>query len=153
MLICNGLVCWLSERFAYILLTDVKWWGRLRREAGKEIQAFVRRGHVGPVQVEKLLFYVKHPIKEIRGVGDFVERVAGKPDELWKKHGDETCLKSRREYMRFIGNNDKVTFIRLKNLRELANPVSADVLLKKLGILRMPRGGKYLSRDLLKQII
>jgi len=143
----------LSERYAYILLTDSKWWERLREEAAKEIQSFVRRGRVGPLKAEKILFYVKSPVKEIRGIGDFFERVAGDPKELWEKYGHETCLKSRQEYIQFVGNSDKVTFIRLKNLRELANPLPTEALRKKLGILRMPRGGKYLSRELLKQIV
>jgi len=143
----------LSERYAYILLTDPNWWKRLREEAAKEVQSFVRRGQVGPLKAERLLFYVKCPVKEVRGIGDFVERIAGDPKELWRKHGRETCLKSYREYMEFVGDSRKVTFIRFKNLRELGTPVPAEVLRKKLGILRMPRGGKYLSRELLKQII
>lgn len=149
-------MCWLPdrpERYAYILLTDSKWWERLLEEAAKEIQSFVRRGRVGPLKAEKLLFYVKFPVKEIRGIGDFVERVAGDSKELWKKYGHETCLKSRREYMQFIGDSNKVTFIRLKNLRELANPIPNEAFRKKLGIFRIPRGGKYLSRELLKQIV
>ena len=59
-----------DEQYGFILLTDEKWWSRLceRCSGGKKIHAFVRRNLVGPKKAEKLLFYVKRPSMQIRGL-------------------------------------------------------------------------------------
>ncbi|MEM2102259.1 MAG: hypothetical protein QXM22_01940, partial [Candidatus Bathyarchaeia archaeon] len=69
----------MSERHAYILITAENWWNRrcLQSKAGKVFQVFVRHGFVGPLQAELLLFYVKNPVRELRGKAEFVERVTG----------------------------------------------------------------------------
>jgi len=64
----NQVGAWVSEKYAYILLTNEKWWSRRRdqNKVGKTLQAFVRRGTVGPKNAELVLFYVTYPSKEIR---------------------------------------------------------------------------------------
>jgi len=143
------------ERYAYILLNTEKWWNRLcsQNRAGKTVHTFVRRGLVGPKKAELILFYVTHPHKEIRGVGEFIERITGKADELWNTHGHECLLKSYEEYMDFMEGRTKATFIRFKNLRELATPIPASRISQVAGIGRMSRMGKYITKEMVHQLI
>jgi len=55
-----------SERYAYILMDNEKWWNQLcnQNRAGKKLHAFVRKSIVGPKNAKMLLFYVTHPVKE-----------------------------------------------------------------------------------------
>ncbi|MBS7621859.1 hypothetical protein KEJ32_07100 [Candidatus Bathyarchaeota archaeon] len=144
-----------DEQYGFILLSDEKWWGRLceRCKSGKKTHAFVRRNLVGPKRAEKLLFYVKRPSMQIKGIADFLERVAGDFKELWEKYGGETCLSSFKEYLAFLEGRKKATFIRFTNFRELENPVSFEVFKKLLGVLKVPRGGKYINREIVNQLI
>jgi len=143
------------ERYGYVLLMSEKWWRRLVEEnsKGRKVHIFVRRGLRGPLKTRVLLFYVKHPIREIRGAAEFVERFAGDKHELWKKYGEGTCLKNYNEFLRFLGKRGKATFIKFRGFRELPSPVPAQQLLTKAGIARMPRGGKYLSEETVNQLI
>jgi len=145
----------MSERYGYILLSNEKWWNRLcsQKRAGKSFQAFVRKGNVGPKKTELILFYVTYPFKEVRGSGEFVERVTGSAGNLWKDYGQETCLKSFTEYLDFLQGRTKVTFIRLKNLRVLDTPISASVIYRLTGINRMPRSGRYINKELTHKLI
>jgi hypothetical protein len=56
-----------EEHYAYILIEDEKWWNqRLNRNKEEDvIHAFVRRGRVGPKDAQKILFYVKQPMKQL----------------------------------------------------------------------------------------
>lgn len=117
------------------------------------MHTFVRRGLVGPKKAKLLLFYVTYPHKEIRGVGDFIERITGDTDDLWKTYGHESLLESYEEYMDFLQGKTKATFIRFKNLRVLAVPVPAGVISKVTGINRMPRIGKYITKEMAHQLI
>jgi predicted transcriptional regulator len=145
----------MSERYAYILLSNVKFWNRLcdRHKAGNTSHAFVRKGAVGPKNTQMLLFYVSHPRKEIGGVAEFVERVTGLTGELWNMHGSETCLKSFEEYLEFMEGRDKATFIRFKNFREINPPIPLKTLCEVLGTRRLSRAGKYLSREDFNELI
>ena len=144
-----------KKNYGFILISDRKWWNRLceRKRKGFQIHTFIRRNLVGPVETEKLLFYVKRPLMQIRGAADFIERVAGDYKELWDKYGSETCLKSFNEYLRFLQGRRKVTFIRFTNLLELAAPISLKTLKKVLHVSKMPRGGKYISQETVNKLI
>ncbi|MGB9854377.1 MAG: hypothetical protein ACPLRY_06195 [Candidatus Bathyarchaeales archaeon] len=144
----------LDERYGFILLSDEKWWNRLceRSRGGSQTHAFVRRSLVGPVETQKLLFYVKRPAMQIRGIADFIERVAGDYKELWSKYGSETCLKSFEDYLDFLQEKRKVTFIRFTNFCVFEVPVSMEAITKVLGVLRVPRGGKYINREMVNQL-
>jgi len=144
----------LNKRYAYILISDEKWWNRLceRNRSSNEVHVFVRRNRVGPLETRKLLFYVKKPIMQIRGVADFIERLAGDYKELWNTYGDETYLRTFDKYISFLKGRKAVTFIRFANFRELENPVSMAVISRVLGVFRVPRGGKYLNRETANQL-
>lgn len=145
----------MSERYAYILLSNEKWWNRLcsQKRAGKVSHAFVRKGIVGPKQTELILFYVTYPFKEIRGFGEFVERVIGSAGNLWKDYGQETCVKSFGEYLGFLEGRTNVTFIRFRNLHVLDIPVPVSVISQVTGINRMPRSGRYINKEMTHKLI
>ncbi len=143
-----------NEHYAYILIFNEKWWNRLckRNRSSDEIHVFVRKNRVGPLETQKLLFYVGKPIIQIRGVADFIERLTGDYKDLWNAYGDETCLKNFDEYVNFLKGRKTATFIRFTNFHELRNPISMDAIIQALGVLRIPRGGKYLNRETANQL-
>ena len=145
----------LDGHHGFILLSDEKWWKRLceRNRKGNQIHAFVRRSRVGPLETEKLFFYVKRPVMQIRGVADFIQRLSGSYRELWDSYGSETCLETFDEYVNFLQGRETVTFIRFTNFRELENPVPMEVINRVLGVLRMSRNGKYINRETTNQLI
>jgi len=144
-----------EEHYAYILVEHEKWWNSRcnKNQKGTNTQAFVRRGKVGPKDAKTLFFYVKLPVGEIRGFGDFLERISGTADELWNMHGSETVFKSRDEYNDFVEGRSRVTFIRFKNLQELEKPIYWKDLSAALGIKKMPNGGRYLSRETVNSLV
>jgi len=145
----------LDAHYAFILLSDEKWWKRLceRNRNGNQIHAFVRTSRVGPLKTEKLFFYVKRPVMQIRGVADFIERLSGNYKELWFSYGNATCLKTFDEYITFLRGRETVTFIRFKNFCELDNPIPMEVIKKILDVLRIPRNGKYINRETANQLM
>jgi len=145
----------MSERFAYILLSNEKWWNRIcgQKSVGKTSHAFVRRGIVGPQRTELILFYVTYPSKEIRGFGEFVERATGNARALWKNYGQETCLNSFEEYLAFLEGRTRVTFIRFRGLHLLDTPISANTISQITGINRMPRSGRYINKETAHRLI
>jgi len=142
-------------KYGFILLTKEKWWNRrvAQHRAGKKVQAFVRKNAAGPVNTTLLLFYVTSPAREIRGTGDFVERVVGKTEMLWKNYSKETVFKSHDEYLSFMQGRTKAAFIRFSNLRELQQPIPLKKMLKVIGASRLPRSGKYLSKKAVNKLL
>ena len=145
----------LSEKYAYILLSDEKWWIRRcnKNKAGQTLQSFVRKGAVGPKDAKLILFYIKHPLREIRGSGEFLERIVGDADKLWTALGHETVFDSYQEYLTFMNGRTHATFIRFKNLQEFFTPIPVKVFSQICGVSRMPRGGKYISREMANALI
>ena len=143
-----------SERYAFILISGEKYWNRLRErnKANIGIHVFVRKNRVGPIEAQKLLFYVKKPIMQVRGVADFIERLTGDHEEMWRKYGAESCFESFDEYCAFAQGREKMTFVRFKNFRELENALPAEVVTSVLGFSKMPRGGKYVNLETAKQL-
>jgi len=145
----------MSKQYAYILINAEKWWNRRlsQNEAGKTIHAFVRRGTVGPKNAQFVLFYVKHPLREIRGIGELIERITGDIDELWNNYGNETVFKSYQEYLEFLQGRTKTTFIRLRNVRKLSTPIPLKTVSGILNVNRMARGGRYLNKETFEKIV
>lgn len=113
----------------------------------------MRRGAVGPKDAKMILFYIKHPLREIRGSGEFLERIVGDAYKLWTALGHETVFDSYQEYMTFMNGRTRATFIRFKNLQEFSAPISVKVFSQICGVSRMPRGGKYISREMANALI
>jgi len=145
----------MPEKYAYILLSDEKWWSRRvdKNKAGKTLQSFVRRGFVGPKDAKLILFYIKHPVREIRGSGEFLERIVGDAEKLWSALGHETVFDSYQEFVAFMNGRTRATFIRFKNLQELSTPIPVKIVSQVIGVNQMPRGGKYISRETANALI
>ena len=143
------------KRYAFIVLNLEKFWKRLssQNRAGKNAHAFVRRGVVGPKNAKLLFFYVTHPHKDIRGFADFIERITGDAEDLWKSFGHESLLNSYDEYKDFLQGRKKATFIRFRNLRELPTPVTTKNLSQIIGKEKMPQMGLYLTEKMAHQVI
>jgi len=131
------------ERYAFILNADEKYWNRLRErnKANRGIHAFVRKNQVGPKNAQRLLFYVKKPVMQIRG-----DR-----EELWRKYGAESCFESFKEYCTFAQGREMMTLVRFKNFTELENPKPTEVIRSILGSLQGFRG-KYVNLKTAKQL-
>lgn len=144
-----------EDRYAYILVEHEPYWKKRVEQHRKSIgtQAFVRRGKVGPKDANILLFYVKLPAGEVRGYGEFLERISGAVDELWSKYGSETVFESKGDYDKFVEEHEKVTLIRFKNLQELNKPLPWKELAATLGIKKMPNGGRYLNHETVNSLL
>lgn len=138
------------ERYAFILIADEKYWNRLRErnKASSETHAFVRKSKVTPKTAQKLLFYVKKPVMQIRGIADFIERLTG---ELWRKYGAESCFETFEEYYAFAQGRTMMTFVRFRSFVELENPKTTEVTRSILGSLQGFRG-KYVNLATAKQL-
>lgn len=145
----------LPEKYAYILLSDEKWWARRinKYKAGITLQSFVRKGFVGPKDAKLILFYIKHPVRAILGSGEFLERIKGDSNKLWTIIGHETVFDNYQEYLAFMNGRIHATFIRFRNLQEFSAPIPFKVFSQVIGVNQMPRGGKYLSKEMTDALI
>ena len=143
-----------SERYAFVLIADEKYWNLLclRNRASGGTYAFVRRSKVAPKSARKLLFYVKKPVMQVRGIADFVERVTGDSGELWRKHGGESCFETFEDYQDFTQGRMTMTFVRFRNFVEIKNPKTKDATRNILGSLQGFRG-RYVSLQTTKQLV
>jgi predicted transcriptional regulator len=142
------------ERYAFILIADEKYWNMLceRNRASSGTYSFVRKNKVAPKNAQKLLFYVKKPVMQVRGIADFVERVAGDSGELWRKHGSESCFETSEDYYSFAQGRTAMTFVRFKNFVEIETPKTTEATRSILGSLQGFRG-KYVNLATTKQLI
>jgi len=142
-----------NERYAFILIADEKYWNRLceRNSTNREVHVFVRKNQVGPREAQRLLFYVKKPIMQVRGTADFIERLTGNYEELWRKYGTESCFESFDEYAAFAEGREKMTFVKFKNFAEIKNPKPTEVMRSVLRSLQGFRG-KYVNEETAKQL-
>jgi len=96
---------------------------------------------------------VIHPHKDIRGFADFVERVTGDAENLWKSLGHESLLNSYDEYYDFLQGRKKATFIRFRNLKEFPQTVTTKTMAQIIGKERMPQMGLYLTERIAHRLI
>jgi predicted transcriptional regulator len=141
------------ERYTFILIADEKYWNKLRErnKTQLEIHAFVRKNQVAPKNAEKLLFYVKKPVMQVRGTADFIERLTGDSEELWRNYGAESCFESFEEYCEFAQGRMMMTFVRFNNFKELENPKPTEAIRNILGSLQGFRG-KYVNFETAEQL-
>ena len=145
-----------SERYAYVLTVDEKYWNRLcqRNKATLGTHVFIRKSQVAPKQVQQLLFYVTGAKKkQVLGVADFVERLTGNYEELWAKYGGESCFESFDEYKSFADGREMMTFVSFSNFREISNPMPKEELAKVLGSLQRFSVRKYLDKETAMQLL
>ena len=142
------------ERYAFILTATSKYWERLRNRNNISggIQAFVRKNQVAPKRARRLLFYVTKPVMQVRGVADFIERLTGDSEDLWREYGSESCFKTFEEYCDFVEGREMMTFVRFTNFVELENPKTKEETKNILGSLQGLRG-KYVGLHVMEQLI
>ena len=143
------------SKYAYILLTNERWWNRriAQSRAGKKVQTFVRKNAVGPIKTNLLLFYVNNPVREVKGIGEFEERVVGEIEQVWRDYNEETVFESHDEFLGFLQGRTKATFIRFRNLEELNPPIPLRKVLQVVGVSRLSRNGKYLSKEVANKLM
>ena len=131
-----------------------KWWVQFchRNRIGKTMHAYIQGGAkgAGPKDTKDtklVFFYVVHPLKEMRGFGEFAGRIVGKAGKLWGSHGHETCLTSHEEYDNLTRGKEKIAFVRFEGLHEGSMPIPFLAISRTLGVERMPRRGRYVSRE------
>jgi predicted transcriptional regulator len=139
----------MSQHHAFVMMVKEKYWIEYRRrhQEGKNIHTYVIRGAAPPKRTTILLFYVSNPVKAVSGYADFVERKFGSPTELWDEFGNESVLKSKKDFEEFIGTAQTVSFVRFKNLREAADPIALSSLRMLLGDTGFSRKGFYINED------
>lgn len=145
----------MNTRYAFVLMIQPKWWNgflhRLRQ--GKLTHSYVQHGVAPPRDASLLLFYVTKPVGEVAGYAELIERKVGDADEVWKEHSEESVLSSKKEFDEFIGNVQKVSFVRFRNLHQAATPIALDNVLMLLGLKRLSRKGFYLSKDIADKML
>jgi len=138
-----------ESRWGYVLPIEERYWTRFskRNRAGKKVHAYVLAGNLLSARVKLVFFYSIHPIKEVLGYADFLERISGDSRELWKSNGHEACLNSFDEYSDLTRRKDRVTFFRFTNLQETSKIVSFDQVSGILATTRMSQTGMYLTKE------
>lgn len=145
----------MSGKYAFVIMTKEKWWNRFRdnNQRGKRVQSYVRRGLAPPKKASLILFYVTKPAGEIAGYAEFMERKTGNANEMWKEHGDESVLISKQEYDEFVGDKQKISFIRFKDLHEAKQSLKLNDVLLFLGTRRLSRKGFYIDKETAHKLI
>jgi len=145
----------MGGKYGFVIMIQDKWWqGFLQRHReGKTVHSYIRTGFAPPKEASLLFFYVAKPVGEIAAFAEFVERRIGSPDEVWSEHGAESVLKSKEQFEEFIGDGQRVSFIRFKNVREAAKPIPLSNLNLLLGVKRLSRKGFYLDKATSNKLI
>jgi predicted transcriptional regulator len=132
-----------------------KWWQGFchRQDEGKQTHSYVQRGAGAPKETNLILFYVAKPESAIKGYAEFIERKTGDAEEIWKTHGKESVLKSKDKFKAFIGDSEKVSFIRFKELRTASEPLPLKNVLLFLGLKRLSRKGFYVDKGTADRLI
>ncbi len=117
------------------------------------MQVFIRKNAAGPIDSRLLLFYVTHPVREIKGIANFKQPIVGEVEELWRKYDGETVFQFHDEYLDFMQGRTKATFIRFENLHELVPPIPLKKALQTIGISQLPLSGKYLSEETTNKLL
>ncbi|MEM2970438.1 MAG: hypothetical protein QXR63_05840 [Candidatus Bathyarchaeia archaeon] len=148
-------VVWMEEKYAFVMMVKEKWWREFCRlsHEGRRVFSYVSGPRAPPKWASLLFFYVSKPAGNIGGYAEFVERKVGRPEELWKEHGNETVFGSEDEYFQFIKWKQKASYIRFKNLQEAANPIPLNNVCSLLGVNKLARKGFYISRETAEKMI
>jgi predicted transcriptional regulator len=126
-----------TDHYAFVLVLDQNYWDRLcgRINQGKETRFFVRGNAVGPLNTQKLLFYVTKPHMQVLGEADFVQRIIGPPQDLWSQYGAQSIFESQEEFENFAGDRKQLTFIEFTNFSQIPNPQSKETVHSMIGPL------------------
>jgi predicted transcriptional regulator len=145
----------MNEKYAFVIMIKEKWWREFcrRHREGKKVHSYVQGGWAPPKSTSLMFFYVTKPVAEIAGYAEFIERKVGDAESLWSEHGTESALQTAERYAEFIGDKERVSFIRFKNLQEVAKPISLNNVLMLLGVKRLARKGFYIDKETAEKLI
>jgi len=145
----------MDEKYAFVMMIREKWWREFcqHQREGKETHSYVQGGWAPPKATSRLLFYVAKPVGEIAGSAEFIERKVGDAADMWNEHGDESVLQTKEKYEEFVGDKERVSFIRFKNLEVAAKPVPLKNALMFLGLKRLSRKGFYLDKETADELL
>jgi predicted transcriptional regulator len=145
----------MNETYAFVMMIKGKWWREFcnLNHEGKETFSYVQGWWGAPKSASLIFFYVTKPVGEMAGYAEFIERKVGDAESLWKEHGNESVLKSKEKYEEFIQGKQRVSFVRFKNLQEVAKPISLNNLLMLFGAKRLARGGFYINKETADKLI
>ncbi|MEM3627062.1 MAG: hypothetical protein QXZ25_03440 [Candidatus Bathyarchaeia archaeon] len=145
----------MDGKHAFVIMIKDKWWREFLRfrDEGRDVQSYVQRGWAPPKGASLIFFYVVKPVGELAGYAEFIERKVGGADELWREHGHESVLNSAEQYFEFVKGQQRVSFIRFKELRKAAKPIPLNNLLMLLGVNRLARRGFYINRETAEKLI
>jgi len=140
----------MGEKYAFVMMIKEKWWNEFcdNNRQGKKIHSYIQKGAAPPKDARLVLFYVTKPVGEIAGYAELIERKVGNADELWEKYGQESVLKTGKQFEEFIMEKQKVSFIRFNKLYEATKPVPLNNVLVLLGMKRLSRKGFYINKEI-----
>jgi predicted transcriptional regulator len=145
----------MKENYAFVIMIKDKWWREFcrRHHEGKKAHSYVQGGWAPPKSTSLIFFYVTKPVAEIAGYAEFIERKVGDAESLWSQHGNESALQTAEKYAEFIQDKQRVSFIRFKNLQEVAKPIPLKNVLMLLGVKRLARKGFYIDKETADKLI
>ena len=102
-----------SGKYAFVIMIQEKWWQEFLRKnnRGIQTQSYIRLGAAPPKEASVLLFYVTKPVGEMAGYAEFIERILGEPEEMWKQHGRESVLSLKEHYDEFVRDSHHISFM------------------------------------------
>ena len=143
----------MSAKYGFVMMIQPKWWNEFSLRPDRKTYSYVLKGGGPPKEASVILFYVTKPVGELSGYAEFIERKTGDPENLWKEHGHESVLDSKKKFGEYIGEKKKATFIRLKNLRTARKPIPLSNILLFFGVRRLARIGFYIDKETTKELI
>jgi predicted transcriptional regulator len=145
----------MKEHYAFVIMIKDKWWREFChvKNKGRTVYSYVQGGWAPPRSASLIFFYVSKPERQIAGYAEFIERKVGDAKELWKEYGSESVLDSEKEYLEFVKDKERVSFIRFKNLQEAAEPILLSKILELLSVRRLSRKGFYVDKETANKLL
>ena len=145
----------MKEKYAYVMMIRDKWWREFCNltNEGKTELSYVKTGLAAPTSASMLFFYVTKPVGEMAGYAEFIERKSGEPESLWNTYGSESALRSKGQYEQLIGDEQKVSFIRFRNLHPVSKPLVLSNLTALLGVKKLARKGFYIDKQTADKLV
>ncbi|MBN2499535.1 MAG: hypothetical protein JXB38_02145 [Anaerolineales bacterium] len=99
-----------------------------------------------------IIMYVSSPTKELKAFLKVDQVLIDKPDNLWKKIGEESGL-SREEYNQYFEGANTGYAIRLKDIDKIPTPISLQELRELIPGFNPPQSYRYFSGNDLNLIL
>jgi predicted transcriptional regulator len=143
----------MSAKYGFVMMIQPKWWNEFNARGDRKAYSYVLKGGGPPKEASVILFYVTKPVGELSGYAEFIERKTGDPKNLWKKYGHESVLDTKEKFDEYIGEKEKASFIRFKNLRIARKPIPLSNILLFFSVKRLARIGFYIDKETTQELI